>query len=162
VNGTLNASNKQDTLTPLGGSGNNLLNNLVPSGKLANIFGGSPISVSAIFDPGQPDHGNLKIEWNVLWDAGELINQNTGTANSSYTTNSSRYITTHAVSFNTTFTAAPYVFPTMLGNATAHASIDRIWVTNVSTSGCDIVVADRSNSNSVTLQWLAIQANTMQ
>lgn len=48
-------------LTPHGGSGNSLLNAAVPTGKLANIFGAGPVVVSAVWDPGQPDHGNIQI-----------------------------------------------------------------------------------------------------
>ena len=58
---TAAVATKQDVLTAHGGSGNNLLNSAVPAGKLANIFGASPIEVAAIFAPGTADHGNLQI-----------------------------------------------------------------------------------------------------
>jgi hypothetical protein len=50
-------------LTANGGSGNNVLNSIVGDGKVANIFGVSPVSVATVFDPAgvNPDHGNLQI-----------------------------------------------------------------------------------------------------
>ena len=93
-----------------------------------------------------------------LWDAGKLTGQSVGTSNTNYTTNQSRNITEHPVSFTTAFTSPPLVFPSMEGNGAGHASIDRIWVKEgVTTTGCTIVVAERSSSNNVTLTWYAIQ-----
>ena len=94
-----------------------------------------------------------------LWDAGKLTGQNTGTSNANYTSNQSRFMTEHPVSFTTAFTSPPLVFPSMEGNASGHASIDRIWVKDGSTTttGCTIVVAERSGSTVVTLTWYAIQ-----
>jgi len=93
-----------------------------------------------------------------LWDAGELTNQNTGTNNQNFITSQQRYMTTHPVTFATAFTQPPIVIPNMRGNATGHATIDRIWVEGgVTTTGCNIVVADRSGSGGVHLTWYAIQ-----
>ena len=63
---------KQDTLTPLGGSGNNLLNSQVPAGKLANIFGIGAVEVAAIYNPGGTDHGNLQISCDPFWCWGKV------------------------------------------------------------------------------------------
>ena len=146
----------------MGGQANNVLNTALQAGKLANIFGQSPIGISAIFDPGQPDHGNLEISWNVKWDAGQLTGQLTGTNNSSYIVSNGRNMTTHPVTFSTAFTSVPLVFAIQGGgNASGHASIDRIWAMDETTSGCTIVVAERTGSNGVTLNWFAIQPDTM-
>ncbi len=50
-------------LTANGGSGGNVLNALVGDGKVANIYGVSPISVTTLLDfsGSNPDNGNLRI-----------------------------------------------------------------------------------------------------
>ena len=158
---TTAVATKQDTLNDNGGSG------LPPvdGTTVRRIFGQSPMSVAGYLDlanPNNPDNGNIRVSWNVLWDAGQLTNQITGNQNSNYSTSQSRNVTTHGVTFSTAFSAAPIVFTNMTGNASGHASIDYIWTSNVTTSGCNIIVSDRSGSGGVTLNWFAVQANTMQ
>ena len=93
-----------------------------------------------------------------LWDAGKLTGQSTGTQTANYITNQSRNLTKHPVSFATAFTSPPLVFASMEGNNAGHASIDRIWVEDgVTTTGCTIIVAERSGSGAVTLTWYALQ-----
>ena len=111
------------------------------------IYGGAVTQINSAIAAAAP-----------LWDAGELTNQNTGTNNQNFITSQQRYMTTHPVTFATAFTQPPIVIPNMRGNATGHATIDRIWVEGgVTTTGCNIVVADRSGSGGVHLTWYAIQ-----
>jgi len=98
----------------------------------------------------------------VLWDAGSLTNQSTGTQNADYTVQQQRNVSVHPVSFGTAFTSPPLVFVTFSGNQLGHASISAVWVRdNVTTTGCTLVVADRSGSGGLTLNWFAIQPDSM-
>jgi len=91
-----------------------------------------------------------------------LPNQSTGTQNAVYSVEQGRNVTTHPVTFGTAFTSPPIVFVSFRGNSQGHASIDTVWVKDdVTTTGCNILVADRSNSGAVTLNWFAIQPDTM-
>ena len=163
----------QGNLTVLGDT--SVSSNLTVSGSILNAEFQTAVAQAAAAQPGFTTVSPLSMTLDVpsgefrlgvdlaaaapLWDAGELTNQNTGSANANYTTSQDRKITKHAVTFTTAFTQPPIVLPNMRGNAAAHASIDRIWVEDgsVTTTGCNIVVADRSSSNSVKLTWYAMQ-----
>lgn len=156
-------SGKQSTLTAHGGGGNNVINSQLPADTIVNIFGRAPINVSGMFDPGTSDHGNLQISCNVIWDAGQLTDQATGTNNADHTVGSSRRMTTHPVTFSTAFTYPPLVFASMAGKNAGHATIDRVWVQdNITTTGCNIVVSERTGSTGVALAYFAIQARSRQ
>ncbi len=93
-----------------------------------------------------------------IWDAGKLVNLETGNVATTYVNTQERFVSTHPVSFSTAFTEPPLVFVGMEGNDSGHSSLDRIWVENgATTSGFNIIVSYRAGSDGITLTWYAVQ-----
>ena len=149
-------STKQDTLSAHGGSGNNVLNSAIPAGKLANIFGSSPINVSAIYAPGTADHGNLQVSidsnsLNPFWVAGKVQGSNvTKLADKGRVGFTVQRSPTHnAGVFNITFNQAHPDGDGYVISVTSEMQHDKVWENNTyapDANGFSVVIYNQTNA----------------
>ena len=90
--------------------------------------------------------------------SGSLTTGNSASSYNTYTYGGvTHYISTHSVTTGKTFVSTPDYFITMIGNnASGHTSITNTYIRNKSTTGFDIIVADREGSSGIYFNWLAL------
>ena len=125
--------------------------NAAPNNETACIF-----DTNAIYIGGANTRGIRRIDT-------KQFTALTGNSASSYTTQTAggitQYVSTHAITYpkGTMPSSSIHTWVNQVsGNNTGHSSILRMWTTNVTTTGCNVVVSDVATSSGLDIAVLAI------